>query len=183
MECVQDLLAPGASNFYAVNDFLGAAGSQAPTKAFTFSGLMSDKQVSASAAMPGLKHKPCERQHVFLQTCDQSALNDPVVADPESSTIFGLRCASMVAGIMPLQTTSQYTLHSHQLTAVQSDVALSDVEVTSPVKQTVAQWVFPLVMWQSGITDLQSVCEEQQGTHYWHAYAVQQWRAGSFAGS
>jgi len=54
---VQDLLAPGASNFYAVNDFLGAAGSQAPAKAFTFSGLMSEEQVSASVAVPCLKDK------------------------------------------------------------------------------------------------------------------------------
>ncbi len=54
---VQDLLAPGASNFYAVNDFLGAAGSQSPAKAFTFSGLMSEEQVSASLAVPCLKEK------------------------------------------------------------------------------------------------------------------------------
>jgi len=54
---VQDLLAPGASNFYAVNDFLGAAGSQAPAKAFTFSGLMSEEQVSASVAVPCLQDR------------------------------------------------------------------------------------------------------------------------------
>ena len=38
-------------------------------------------------------------------------------------------------------------------------------------------------MRQSSITDLESVREEQQAMRCWHAYAVQQWRAGSFAGS
>jgi len=106
------------------------------------------------------------------------------MADAENSTLSGLRFMSLVANasVMPLQITCQYTLHSHQLTAAHSDTSVSDVEVKPRIVQT-AQWVFPLVMWQSGITDLQSVCEEQQGTHYWHAYAVQQWRAGSFAGS
>ncbi|DBB04863.1 TPA: hypothetical protein ACH3X3_010150 [Trebouxia sp. C0006] len=47
MDPISDLLAPGASNFYAVNDFLGAAGSQAPAKAFTFSGLMSEEQFNS----------------------------------------------------------------------------------------------------------------------------------------
>ncbi len=54
---VQDLLAPGASNFYAVNDYIAAATSNphAPAKAFVLSGLMSQEQVSVSVAVPCLK--------------------------------------------------------------------------------------------------------------------------------
>jgi hypothetical protein len=54
---VQDLLAPGASNFYAVNDYIAAATFQVPAKAFVLSGLMSEEQVSASVAVPCLKDK------------------------------------------------------------------------------------------------------------------------------
>ncbi len=108
-----------------------------------------------------------------MQMCDQIVSSDSAMADAESSTIFGLRCTSMVASVMPLQITCQYTLHSHQLTAARSDFAVSDVEVKLRVVQTVAQWVVPLVMRHSSITDLKSVREEQQATRYWHAYAVQ----------
>ena len=49
---VQDLLAPGASNFYAVNDYIAVATFQEPAKAFVLSGLMSEEQVSASVPVP-----------------------------------------------------------------------------------------------------------------------------------
>ncbi len=54
---VQDLLAPGASNFYAVNDYIAVASFQAPAKAFVLSGLMSEEQVSASVAVPCLEDR------------------------------------------------------------------------------------------------------------------------------
>ena len=54
---VQDLLAPGASNFYAVNDSIAEVTLHAPAKAFVLSGLMSEEQVSASVAVPCLKEE------------------------------------------------------------------------------------------------------------------------------
>ncbi|DBB04864.1 TPA: hypothetical protein ACH3X3_010151 [Trebouxia sp. C0006] len=46
---ITDLLAPGASNFYAVNDYIAAATSNphAPAKAFVLSGLMSQEQFNS----------------------------------------------------------------------------------------------------------------------------------------
>ncbi|KAL0050944.1 hypothetical protein WJX82_010775 [Trebouxia sp. C0006] len=47
MDPISDLLAPGASNFYAVNDYIAVASFQAPAKAFVLSGLMSEEQFNS----------------------------------------------------------------------------------------------------------------------------------------
>ena len=67
---MQDLLAPGASNFYAVNDYIAVATFQAPAKAFVLSGLMSEEQVSASVAVPCLEGPTdCVRGNKFSCKC------------------------------------------------------------------------------------------------------------------
>lgn len=43
---MQDLLAPGALNFYSINDYITAAVAAVGHKNFVFSGLMSEEQVS-----------------------------------------------------------------------------------------------------------------------------------------
>ena len=46
LELMQDLLAPGALNFYSINDYISASVASVGHDNFFFSGLMSEEQVS-----------------------------------------------------------------------------------------------------------------------------------------
>lgn len=98
LELMQDLLAPGALNFYSINDYITAALAVVGHKNYVFSGLMSEEQVSSllyqgcSVSCPTeagcalLVHLTCTSMHMvqIAHCCAVSTLWGVVVSMDQS---------------------------------------------------------------------------------------------------